>query len=119
LNLEENHVDESIKLLQNSNVYSFPEEGIHPPQRADCRCSNGKCVNEGGKDICKCPPGYGNFTKSYCKACECGPSKGCIWIYTGIMTSEKTCFCNPGYFEDNGKCVGEFLFVKDNIDFVM
>ncbi|GBN92034.1 hypothetical protein AVEN_129995-1 [Araneus ventricosus] len=34
---------------------------------AACRCENGICVNDGGKEICKCNPGYGNFTATKCK----------------------------------------------------
>ncbi|GBO05276.1 hypothetical protein AVEN_99471-1, partial [Araneus ventricosus] len=106
LNLQENNIDETRNSQQNSNAYSLADEDIHPPQRADCSCTNGQCVNEGGKEVCKCNPGYGNYTKAWCKACECGPNKSCIWISTGFWSSEKTCFCNPGYFEDNRKnCV--------------
>ncbi|GBM89508.1 hypothetical protein AVEN_43035-1 [Araneus ventricosus] len=105
LNLEENHVDESIKLQQNSNAYSFADEGIHPLQRAFCSCRNGKCVTEDRKEVCKCNPGYGYFTSSVCKACDCGPNQGCKWKSTGWFGSEQICFCNPGYLEDNGKCV--------------
>ncbi|GBN21524.1 hypothetical protein AVEN_74960-1 [Araneus ventricosus] len=30
-------------------------------------CKNGNCVNEDGKEICKCNPGYGNFKGTSCK----------------------------------------------------
>ncbi|GBM82320.1 hypothetical protein AVEN_128750-1 [Araneus ventricosus] len=75
------------------------------PNNADCNCRNGKCVTEDRKEVCKCNPGYGYFTSSFCKACDCGPNQGCKWKSTGWYSVEQICFCNPGYFEDNGKCV--------------
>ncbi|GBO18584.1 hypothetical protein AVEN_258602-1 [Araneus ventricosus] len=78
---------------------------IHPPQRVGCSCTNGKCVIEDGKEVCKCNPGFGYFSISYCKACDCGPNQGCKWKTTGWFNAEQICFCNPGYSEDNGKCV--------------
>ncbi|CAL1282851.1 unnamed protein product, partial [Larinioides sclopetarius] len=91
----------------NNEVYDLENDVFNNllENNAGCSCTNGKCVNEDGKDVCKCPPGYGNYTSSFCKACDCGPNKSCIWIETGWWTSEKTCFCNIGYFEDNGKCI--------------
>ncbi|GBN72941.1 hypothetical protein AVEN_10550-1 [Araneus ventricosus] len=34
---------------------------------AACLCENGSCVSEDGKNICKCNPGYGNYTETKCK----------------------------------------------------
>ncbi|CAL1300576.1 unnamed protein product, partial [Larinioides sclopetarius] len=107
LNLQENDINEIRNLQQNIDAYSFADQDIHPPLRADCDCKNGKCANEGEKVVCKCPPGYGNYTQYSCRACECGPNKSCIWIETGWFSSDKICFCNTGYFVDNGKCIAD------------
>ncbi|GBN07790.1 hypothetical protein AVEN_25695-1 [Araneus ventricosus] len=73
---------------------------------AACICENGICVNEGGKNICKCNPGYGNFTVTKCKACNCGPDTSCTFIDQGFFKPYlKECLCKPGYHEEKGKCV--------------
>ncbi|CAL1264254.1 unnamed protein product [Larinioides sclopetarius] len=90
--------------VMSASTYNIDD---HETQNAAavCACTNGKCVNEGGKDVCKCLPGYGNYTKSDCRACECGPNKSCIWKQTGWFSNEKICFCKSGYHEENGICV--------------
>ncbi|GBN34233.1 hypothetical protein AVEN_211446-1 [Araneus ventricosus] len=69
---------------------------------ADCSCVNGICVNEGGNNICKCNPGYGNFSETRCRACECGPDTNCMW--EPGWTGTKICFCKPGYSQKSNKC---------------
>ncbi|GBN85086.1 hypothetical protein AVEN_148632-1 [Araneus ventricosus] len=64
-------------------------------------CKNGNCVNEGGKDICKCNPGYFNYKETSCTACDCGPDTNCMWQ----PGHRKICFCKPGYAQRNDKCV--------------
>ncbi|GBN50486.1 hypothetical protein AVEN_176432-1 [Araneus ventricosus] len=65
-------------------------------------CKNGNCVNEGGKDICKCNPGYGNYGETTCRDCDCGPDSNCT--FSGPF-GQKKCICKPGYREVHGKCV--------------
>ncbi|GBM89793.1 Fat-like cadherin-related tumor suppressor [Araneus ventricosus] len=76
--------------------------GITHNDRA-CYCENGNCVNEGGKETCKCNPGYGNYKGTSCRACGCGPDTDCMW-QSGFMPL-KTCFCKPGYAQLNNECV--------------
>ncbi|CAL1282862.1 unnamed protein product [Larinioides sclopetarius] len=92
-----------------NEAYSLENDVFEDPleMNAGCSCTNGECVNEGGKDVCKCPPGYGNYTNSYCKACECGPNEICIGKNTGWFSTEMICFCNTGYVENNGKCIAD------------
>ncbi|XP_055944672.1 neurogenic locus notch homolog protein 1-like isoform X2 [Argiope bruennichi] len=71
-----------------------------------CSCTNGECLNEGGKQVCKCKPGFGNYTRSLCKACDCGPDSNCTWISKGFFNTEKVCLCKLGYHEEKSKCVG-------------
>ncbi|KAF8777628.1 Delta and Notch-like epidermal growth [Argiope bruennichi] len=73
---------------------------------AACSCTNGECLNEGGKQVCKCKPGFGNYTRSLCKACDCGPDSNCTWISKGFFNTEKVCLCKLGYHEEKSKCVG-------------
>ncbi|XP_055944191.1 neurogenic locus notch homolog protein 1-like [Argiope bruennichi] len=75
---------------------------------AECQCKNGNCVEENGKQVCRCPPGFGNYTSGVCKACDCGPDSNCMWIRDGWLgfNSKKVCLCKPGYYEVNEKCIG-------------
>ncbi|XP_055945028.1 sushi, nidogen and EGF-like domain-containing protein 1 [Argiope bruennichi] len=70
-------------------------------------CKNGKWEDE--RAICKCNPGYGNYTKYTCRACECGPDTNCIFISSGWLnvSYKKICLCKPGYKEENETCVAE------------
>ncbi|GBM80053.1 hypothetical protein AVEN_45038-1 [Araneus ventricosus] len=67
-----------------------------------CRCENGKCEGEDGKQICKCNPGFGNFSKITCRACECGPDTNCMW--EPGWSVKKICFCKPEYSQKSTKC---------------
>ncbi|KAF8777632.1 hypothetical protein HNY73_014461 [Argiope bruennichi] len=64
------------------------------PNNADCDCKNGKCLEEDGKVVCKCNPGFGNYTKTYCKACKCGPDSNCMWVPTVWFSSKKYVYAN-------------------------
>ncbi|GIY69462.1 hypothetical protein CEXT_365081 [Caerostris extrusa] len=60
-------------------------------QLADCKCDNGKCVIENGKEVCKCNPEYGMYalkSKSICKACDCGKGANCTFD-VGFWSTEK------------------------------
>ncbi|GBM43850.1 hypothetical protein AVEN_256724-1 [Araneus ventricosus] len=89
-----------------SDDFLFPKLNEHLPgtrfSSEACVCKNGNCVNEGGKHICKCDPGYGNSRGTSCKACECGPDSNCT--FSGLF-QQKKCICKPGYFAVDGKCV--------------
>ncbi|GBN06202.1 hypothetical protein AVEN_71653-1 [Araneus ventricosus] len=39
---------------------------VLPSTTQSCNCENGNCVYEGGKKICKCNPGYGNYKETSC-----------------------------------------------------
>ncbi|GBM89502.1 Neurogenic locus Notch protein [Araneus ventricosus] len=105
LNLQGNHIDEIKNSQQDNNSDSITDEDTHPYQREYCTCRDGECVIELGKEVCKCPPGFGNFTRSLCKACDCGPDSNCIFITNSMFISQKVCICKPGYYEDSEKCV--------------
>ncbi|GBM43849.1 hypothetical protein AVEN_256723-1 [Araneus ventricosus] len=68
-----------------------------------CNCEHGNCVYEGGKKICKCNPGYGNYKETSCIACDCGPDTNCMW--KPEQKDAKICFCKPGYAQRKDKCV--------------
>ncbi|GBM43853.1 hypothetical protein AVEN_256727-1 [Araneus ventricosus] len=72
-------------------------------ESSGCICENGNCVNEGGKEICKCNPGYENYKRSSCIPCDCGPDTVCMW--TSGWFDKKICFCKPGYAQRKDKCV--------------
>ncbi|GBM69937.1 hypothetical protein AVEN_13801-1 [Araneus ventricosus] len=83
-------------------VVLLVSSGVWPIATA-CICKNGNCVNEGGKDICKCNPGYGNYKGNSCIACGCGPDTNCIWSHG--RKPDKICFCKPGYSQQSGRCL--------------
>ncbi|XP_035223668.1 delta-like protein 1, partial [Stegodyphus dumicola] len=74
-------------------------------QNAGCSCKNGKCVvNEKGKEVCECPPEFGYYTSTICKACECGKGSNCT--FSGLWTTTKTCICKKGYKAEKDICKG-------------
>ncbi|GBN03481.1 hypothetical protein AVEN_89731-1 [Araneus ventricosus] len=70
LNLQGNHIDEIKNSQQDNNSDSLTDEDTHPYQREYCTCRDGECVIELGNEVCRCPTGFGNFTRSLCKGTQ-------------------------------------------------
>ncbi|GIZ03115.1 latent-transforming growth factor beta-binding protein 2 [Caerostris extrusa] len=72
-------------------------------QQTACKCDNGKCATEGGKQVCVCDLGFGRISSSRCKDCQCGEDFGCTFD-VGFFTITKKCLCLEGFLEHEGVC---------------
>ncbi|KFM71842.1 Tenascin-X, partial [Stegodyphus mimosarum] len=73
---------------------------------AGCHCKNGECiVDDNGRQVCQCPPEFGLYKATECKACNCGDGSNCTFS-PGFFSDGKKCICKEGYGDRNGKCIG-------------
>ncbi|GFS58925.1 neurogenic locus Notch protein, partial [Trichonephila inaurata madagascariensis] len=70
-----------------------------------CKCTGGSCVMKDGKQVCQCPPEFGNYSPTLCKACECGKGANCTYEQSGWFSAKKTCICPNGYLANGEKCI--------------
>ncbi|GFY33830.1 hypothetical protein TNCV_4595401 [Trichonephila clavipes] len=98
--------DEFEDVLHILSKYTLSkEQHLSKEENAGCKCTGGSCVMKDGKQICQCPPEFGSYSATLCKACECGKGANCTYEQSGWFSVKKTCICPNGYLANGEKCI--------------